>query len=373
MKIGIDITPACKQRDGIGTYVKEVLEYINSNLLDKGDEFFLYSSANLPEDLILNSKINVKCTSMKSTLWLLTVLPKQVKHDGIDVFWQPNHLFPFKIKNTRTVVTVHDMSAYSYNQYANRNTNIVFKLFLKPTCRKADKIIAISKDCLKDIVKDLGISEEKIEVVYNGKKLFNNGLDATSEQISSCLNKYNLSEREYLLFVGTLSPRKNAEVIVKAYLQYRSNGGRKKLVFAGRIADKCQNVVELINQSQYKDDIIVAGYIDDLTKRILYYHSGIVLFPSRLEGFGLPLLEAMQAGVPVITSNVSCMPEIAEDAAVYLNDIDDWKELSERIFEVENLSDKEKAELVKRGYDRVEYFDAMNYRDKTIRSVKAVM
>lgn len=371
MKIGIDITPACKQRDGIGRYVKEFIEFINNNVSSE-DEIFVYSSVSVPGDIWLNTKFHVRCQDMKSTIWLLTVLPKQIKKDQLDVFWQPNHLFPFKINRTRVVITVHDMSAYSYTEYAERNTNIVFKLFLKPSCKKADRIIAISKDCAKDVVKDLGISKDKIDVVYNGKKMFPNGEDVTAIERQDCLNKYKLYAGEYLLFVGTLSPRKNAEVIVNAYLEYRKNGGNKKIVFAGRIASNCQNILEIINQSQFKNDIIVCGYVDDLTKRVFYYNAGLVLFPSRLEGFGVPLLEAMQAGVPVITSNVSCMPEIAGDAAIYLENIDDWKELAARIFEVEQMSKEETARLIQKGYARVEFFDSMNYCEQTLNVIKKV-
>lgn len=96
-------------------------------------------------------------------------------------------------------------------------------------------------------------------------------------------------------------------------------------------------------------------------REILYYNASMLLFPSRIEGFGFPLLEAMQAQIPVITSNCSCMPEIAKDAAIYLNNIDNSKEMSECIFEVERMDDTTRYTIIRSGLRRVEYFDAMNY------------
>jgi len=178
------------------------------------------------------------------------------------------------------------------------------------------------------------------------------------------LNKFGIHNKEYILFVGTLSPRKNANILIQAYLEYRKNGGKKKLMLAGNIAAKCEFLRDVINSSPYKNDIIFAGYVNDLEKRVLYFNAFSLLFPSRLEGFGYPLLEGMQAEIPVITSRVSCMPEIASDAAIYLDDIDDWKALSECIFRVETMNDDELKNIVKKGKERVDYFDNMSYLRK---------
>lgn len=364
MRIGIDISTLCNNWDGIGSYLLKVLEYMNS--LPDNNDFFLYAERPLEKKLKFNKNFHYVIDDGKNhLLWLLTKLPQRVAKDKIDVFWQPNFIFPRKVAGTRIVVTVHDMSAYSYSEFASTKTNIKHKLFLKRTCQIADRILAISKNCAGEIMTELGVPEEKISTIYNGKRMFENGLDATEEQIVECLNQYGICKGEYILFVGTLSPRKNDVVMIKSYIEYRKRGGTKKMLLAGNIAAKSERAKELIQMCEYKDDIVLTGYINELTKRVFYYNAAMLLYPSRLEGFGFPLLEAMQAEIPVITSNVSCMPEIAEEAAIYLNDIDNENELCECILKVEKMTKAEKEVLIQRGKKRVEFFDKQEFPKRT--------
>jgi len=202
--------------------------------------------------------------------------------------------------------------------------------------------------------------------------MFERGLEATDLEVKECLNKYRINKNEYILFVGTLSPRKNDMVMIKAYIEYKKRGGQKKLVLAGNVASKSESVRRLVFSSDYKEDIILSGYITEKEKRIFYYNAAMLLFPSRLEGFGFPLLEAMQAEIPVITSKASCMPEIAKDAAIYLNDIDNEKELCECILKVESLSQEEKRDIIKRGMQRVAFFDTQNFEKSTYHVMKSL-
>lgn len=368
MRIGIDISSLCNQWDGIGTYTLDVIRYIVSHSSE--DEYFLYAKRGILTELDLDKRFHLHTDNEKSHLfWLLTHLPRYAKRDRLDVLWQPNYILPFRVRGMRNVVTVHDMSAYAYREFASVATNITQKVFLKRTCKLADTILAISRNGAADMEKYIPEAKGKTEIIYNGKRLFKNDLDASEQECNNCLKKYGIEKNEYLLFVGTLSPRKNAEVIIKGYFNYRDQGGTKKLVLAGKIAPTCEHIRYLIEESKYREDIVVAGYISELEKRIFYYHASMLLFPSRLEGFGFPLLEAMQAQIPVITSNCSCMPEIAGDAAVYINDINSPNELSTRIFDVEKMDEELKALLIKRGLERVRYFDEMNYPKRTLQEL----
>lgn len=371
MRIGIDASVLCSQWDGIGTYVYEEINYIRQS--SSKDEIFLYTYKPLYKKLHLDNRFHGRiCNDKNHMVWLLTKLPGLIRRDKLDVFWQPNFLLPYKVGKTRNIVSVDDMSAYAYTDYAPRNTNIAHRLFLKASCKKADKILTISNDGKNDLLSNIEISPSKISVVYLGGKMFPNGLDATEEEKQDYLEKLDISKGQYLLFVGTLSPRKNADVIVDSFIKYKEQGGAKKLVIAGKIASKSEHVKEIINNSKYAEDVILTGYVTEKEKRILYYSAAMLLFPSRLEGFGFPLLEGMQAGIPVITSNCSCMPEIAEDGAVYLNDIDSSDELKDRIFEVENMPENEKRELQNAGYARVAFFQNLNYLEKTYNELTTV-
>jgi len=370
MNIGIDVSLLSNEWDGIGTYILSELKYIANE--NTNDIFYLYSNKPVIIDLNISRNFIVREDNTNGHLkWLLTKLKKHLIEDKIDVFWQPNFLLPYRIKGMKLIVTVHDLSGYAYMEFASMKNNIAHRLFLKRTCKCADRILAISKSCMEDIEKYLRIPSHKIKVIYNGMKMFNEEF-VKAINFEEVISKYELLKKEYLLFVGTLSPRKNDKVMVDAYIKYRDNGGKRKLVLAGGIAKNSTDTVKFIKRCKYANDIILTGYIDEKTKIALYYCAKLVLYPSRLEGFGLPLLEAMQAEVPVITSKVSCMPEIAMDAAIYLNNIDDSSELAKRIFEVENMDYSEERRLIENGKRRVAYFDSLDYRKKTLEEIRKI-
>lgn len=367
MRIGIDVSLLSSQYDGIGTYIYNQLVYFHES--DEKNQYFLYSNLPLVKDVPQDERFIMRTENHRGHLrWLLTVLPSRIRKDKIDVFWQPNFIFPYRISGTKSVVTVHDLSAYSYTEFSSVKANITHKLLLKPTCHKADRILAISNACKEEIIKCLQVDAGKITTIYNGKKMFSE--EPLEAENMECLKKYKLEKNGYLLFVGTLSPRKNDEVIANAYLAYRQHGGKKKIVFAGSVAEKSRLIKEKLECCAYSEDIVFTGYVTDAEKQALYYQAAMLLYPSRLEGFGLPLLEAMQAKIPVITAAVSSMPEIAQDAAIYLNNIDDAKELAQRIFQVEQLSQEERQQLIEKGLARVAYFDKMDYRKLTLEAIQ---
>lgn len=368
MRIGIDISTLCENWDGIGSYVLKELKYLDS--LSDDNIYFLYSFKPLVKKFEFNERFHFIIDDEKIHLvWLLTTLPARMKEDDLDIFWQPNFLCPKKWNKTRLIVTIHDLAGYSHLQYASIKTIISQKLFLKRTCRIASKILAISNDCKQEIVNTLSVPDNKIVTIYNSGRTFEEGMSATNEEVKECLKKYGLCAGEYILFVGTLSPRKNDVVMIKAYIDYRKSGGKKKLLLAGKLANESKKAKKLIDISQFRDDIILSGYVSELDKRIFYYNAAMLLYPSRLEGFGLPLLEGMKAGIPVITSNVSCMPEIATNAAVYLNNIDDPRELSSCIFKVESFSAAEKNKLISAGKQRVEFFGKQEFEKHTYEAI----
>lgn len=370
MRIGIDVNPLGVASDTMGAYIYNVLLYLCQSKDE--NEYFLYSNIPLARELELDERFHMRIENSGGHLkWLLTTLPKRMAQDRLDVFWQPSFILPRSARDVKTVVTVHDMAAYAYG-YSSPKANITHKLLLKPSCKRAQKVIAISQSCKDDIIRYMGIDSEKIQVVYNGIKMFDDS-PIPKEAAEACMKKYSIRQGEYLLFVGTLSPRKNDRVIVEGYFAYRKQGGTKKLVLAGNIAEKSLPVKEMIEQSEYRDDIILTGYISEADKKILYYHTAMLLYPSRLEGFGFPLLEAMQAKIPVITANVSCMPEIARDAALYLNNIDDSSELADRIFQAEALTPEEKQILTEKGLARVAFFSQEDARKKTLEAIESTV
>lgn len=188
------------------------------------------------------------------------------------------------------------------------------RLVIKSSCRWAQKIIAVSKNTKKDLTRLYKVPEEKIRVVYEGYDL----------ELKNKNEKLKISEslrgEKYLLFVGRLEERKNICGIIEAFeiLKYKHNVPHK-LVLAGKFGYGEGDIRNKIEDSRYKEDIILPGYISDEEKWELMKHADAFLFPTFYEGFGLPILEAQNLGTPVVTSDVSSMPEIAGNGAVLVN------------------------------------------------------
>ena len=225
---------------------------------------------------------------------------------------------------------------------------------MKKTVNRADYIITVSECSKRDIIKYLKVDESKIQVIYNGvdevyKKILNH------EIIDAAKKKYNI-DGKYLLYLGTLEPRKNIETIIKAYnLFNKCNNENIKLVLAGKKGWLYDDIFKLIKEFRIEDKVIFTDYVDDDDKPALYQGAEIFLFPSLYEGFGIPVVEAMASGTPVITSNSSSLPEVAGEAAI-ITDPMDYKEISRSIERI--LNDSELREnMINEGIKQADKFN----------------
>jgi glycosyltransferase involved in cell wall biosynthesis len=192
---------------------------------------------------------------------------------------------------------------------------------VKKQLREADKIIAVSKNTKNDIIELFKVKEEKIKVIYPGIDKAFKEIDKKSEKVKLIKEKYKLPE-SYLLYLGTLEPRKNIIGIIKAYEIFREKNidfKKYKLVIAGGTGWKSNKIFKTHKKSKYYHDIIFLGYINKKDKSYLYNGAKIFLFPSFFEGFGFPPLEAMACGVPTIVGNNSSLSEAVGDSAIQVN------------------------------------------------------
>ncbi len=359
MRIGIDARNMYKNKAGIETYIEQNIRIINEMEKDT-NEYILYSNMPVNLNIDLKEKIKIKNYNCKlGSFWMYFKIPKILKEDNIDVFWGPRHLLPRRnkySKNIRYVLTVHDLAIHKLNTVGQLKNTIVQRLFLKTSCKHADVIMADSKSTKQDIVELFNIPEEKIEVVYLGAN-FANGYSIEKEEEETILRKFNVEDKNYLFFVSTIEPRKNIITLIKAFEYLKDNGQSKlKLILAGGLGWKYEPILEAINTSKYKNDINQAGYISKEEKECLLHNAKAFVYPSLYEGFGLPILEAMANEAIVVTSNISSIPEVGGDAALYYNNVMDYKELATVIEKTLKMSDEEKKDKIKLGLEQTKKF-----------------
>jgi len=266
----------------------------------------------------------------------------------------------------KVIMTIHDMIHLVFSDHYSLLKNLYYKIIVKGAAHKASRIITNSENSKKDIVRFLTIPENKIQSInigFDGRIIQNN----TDTSKSDIIKKYGIPG-EFILFVGNEKPHKNAANAINAFeLFLKKRGTAHCLVLIG-ISRK---FVEEITKRGLSDSIIPFDAINnDGDLFSLYCASSLLLYPSRYEGFGLPILEAMACGAPVITSNNSSIPEVAGDAAIMV-DPENIDQISDEIIRV--LSDESLREgLIERGKKRARLFTWRNTATKTLEVYKEV-
>lgn len=344
MIIGIDAKTLGKRKTGIAFYVQNIIKYLNE--VDKENNYILYSNREIDLPFSLNSNFKIKYYKAKiASFAIYYKLPKILKKDKVDLFWGPEHILPKKNKHYKLVVTIHDLAFAKFKGICTYNNIIIQGLFTKKSCRNADKIIAISKTTKQDLIDLYNIKSDKIEVVYNGESPY-----VYSKELIGTQNFKAFSEKfgintDYLLFVGAIEPRKNIVNMVKAFEDYKKKTSSDlKFVIAGGLGWKTEPILEKIETSEFNKDIIMTGYISNDEKENLYRNAKALMFVSLYEGLGLPIIEALSVGVPVITSNVSAMPEVGGNCCYYVQNPQDSSEISEILTEAMQDIDSERID-----------------------------
>jgi glycosyltransferase involved in cell wall biosynthesis len=368
MKIGIDIRTLTDEKySGVSAYTNNLVQEILRQ--DKLNEYKLYY--NCARDLSFRlpkfeqSNVEVIKTSYPNKIfnYLFQKLLHYPKFDdivgGTDIFWAPHINFISLSSGTKKAITIHDLSFWRYPKFFTWRKNFWHKMIgIKKLLNDFEAIIAVSENTKQDIIELGGVSPDKVTVVYSGLNERYQPLDSGHPDLERVKAKHKLDSR-FILFLGTLEPRKNVQGIIEAYNRLRSNdvnGEFKdlKLVLAGATGWKFGGIYEEYRKSPYKADIKLLGYVDGADKPALYNLASAFVYPSFYEGFGFPPLEAMACGVPVITSAVSSLPEIAGDSAL-LVDPYNLGFLSEAIVQV--LRDKDLADsLRQKGLENAKRF-----------------
>lgn len=356
-KIGIDGRPLTEKRAGIGNYTYEIIKKLNE--IDTENEYYIYSNKDIVLDFKLNNNFH-KCTdkSKIGTLWLYFLLPSLLKRDDIDIFWGTQHCLPKRNKfteNLKYVLTIHDLAIFKFKKIGSLYNTIIQKLIVKRACDDANEIIAISNATKKDIIEICEIPEEKIKVVYNGTN-YNEQCNVTKDKEIEVLKKLKLENKKYILFLGTIEPRKNVDTLIKAFEILKEKEKELILVIAGGLGWRYQNTLNLIENSKVKNDIYLIGYVDKETKNILYKNAKCFVYPSLYEGFGLPILEAMNGRTIVVTEKNSSLTEVGGDSALYCDDELDANKLCKVIEKAISINGEERKKIIENGIEIVKRF-----------------
>jgi glycosyltransferase involved in cell wall biosynthesis len=291
------------------------------------------------------------------------LIPLYIKKNNPDVIHDTYHFAPFLfLKKFKKVITVYDITPILYPETHKISRIFMHKYFFSPILKSSDKIISISENTKRDIIKHFKIPEDKIKVIplaanENFRKLDEN-------ETSKIKSKYNINF-PFILYVGTLEPRKNIPNLLNAFYKIKKQGIAHKLVIAGGKGWKYKEIFETIEKLNLQNDVIFTGYVPDEDLPGLYNAADLFVYPSLYEGFGLPPLEAMQCGTPVITSNTSSLPEVVGDAGIMVNP-HDIGELANKMYEVLTNKDLRK-ELSKKGIERAKLFSWKKCAEETLK------
>jgi glycosyltransferase involved in cell wall biosynthesis len=356
MYIAIDTLAAKSLHHGMGVYVFNLV----NRLVKIGSEhkFLIYLTQNNSQ--YFNSSNNIKRVFITSNrllriAWENTLLPFALQREAVTLFWGPSNFLP-NIKFCKYIGTIHDVTAIAFPKYLPILRRFHYKNSIKNAVRVADRIVGISKQIKNDLIQHLKVPEQKISVIPNGldEKFLNQAKTPfnTVQQITPKLKeKYSLPD-SFIFTLGVLEPKKNFTNLVRAYAIIKSKittEGLPKLVIGGskKYGWQNQEFFKTVEDTNLKNEVIFTGKIEHEDLPFIYQTAKVFILPSIHEGFGLPVIEAMACGTPVITSNVSCLPEIAGDAAILVNPYDP-KEIADALLLVLS-NENQRKELIEKG------------------------
>lgn len=354
------------RRVGSGEYCFELL--LNLNKIDKKNNYIIYlpqsPTADLPKE---SSNWRYKIVGPRK-LWTLFSLSLEFlfKRSKADVFFTPTHYLPvFSPQNS--AISILDTSYINFPKSFKKSDLWQLKNWTAYSVKKTKKIFTISQNSKDDIIKEYGLSEERVVVTYPGIKNESRIMNQESGK-GTIAKKYGI-EGDYILFVGTLQPRKNIVRLIEAFSCISSSIiNPLSLIIVGNKGWKYEEILEAPKKFNIQNKVKFLDSVSDEDLISFYQNAFCFVLPSLYEGFGLPVLEAMQYGCPVITSNVSSLPEAGGDAALYVDplSVDDIAKKLELIINDNDLKQK----LIKKGHEQVKKFSWENTARKTLKALE---
>lgn len=349
MKIAIDIRTAGGEKDGKGWYTFHIVQ--NLLKIDKKNEYLLYCKEGIPGfQQFKNARLIT--VNGKGLNWHRKVAKDAVKRE-VEVFFAPSsYIIPALLpKHVKTLLVVHDLVAFLFPQTHNKKAVFIEKWFLKKALKKADYVFTVSQNTRRDLMQSFNFEPKKIGITYcSADEEFRPIPKAT---LTEFIKKTNLPTK-FFLAVGTIIPRKNYLNLIKAFALIHERQPSWHLIIVGKDGWNHQEVYREIDQNYLGKKVHVLGYLSTKSLVGLYNLATGFVFPSFYEGFGIPPLEAMKCGCPVIASSTSSIPEVVGDAAL-LVDPQNHTEIAGAMLKL--ISDEELREKLRsHGFNQAKKF-----------------
>lgn len=366
-KVALELQPCCGIRSGIGTYVYEIAKRLHDDdELEFYGNIFNFAGRHDNEESLNGISIPVKVNKLipykiyRSFGNFFRISYDDIFPPKADLTVFFNFIAPPKISGC-IMTAIHDLTYIHYPETMEKCNLRYLKKRLKDSAERSDKILTVSNFSKSEIQKYLEVPEEKIEIVHNAPSLSKETADH-----ARVTEKFGI-HGDYILFVSTIEPRKNIVRLLHAFNYLRETKKiPHQLVLAGGKGWNNREIYQVAGQLKCADDVIFTGYVTAEEKNALYEYADAFIFPSIYEGFGIPPLEAMLKGCPVICANTASLPEVVGDAAVLINPFS-IEEIAAGVLSV--ISDtKLRERLVQKGYERAKMFSW----DKSARQLTAI-
>lgn len=391
MRIGIDARFYGPIGKGLGRYTQEVVDNIMKiTSADEGAGFnfiIFLSPENFDEFICESANVKKVCLSMRWYSWQeQIIMPFYLWRERLDLIHFPHFNVPI-FTPCKFVVTIHDLilthfptlRATTLNPLIYQLKNSAYRLVIFSAIRRSRKIITVSEFTKQDLITQFGVRADKISVTYEGVANLAKGRDSlfvAKLDNQETLHQYHI-ENNFLLYVGNAYPHKNLDTLLRVFAKLLSHMPGLRLVLIGkedyfynRVHDQAR-ALNLWQKGNYNSPVIFPGYVSDAQLEILYAEASAYIFPSLYEGFGLPPLEAMAKGCPVISSNRTSLPEILGDAAYYFNPEDEADMLNVIL---KMFSDEQsKQMMVLKGLEQVKKYSWWECANQTLNVYKSIL
>jgi len=323
MTIYIDVSSAVHAKAGIGRYAGSLARALIARQPDGYALFYNRTGGTLPPEGL--ESIPARTVRAGYKPWRMAVWMGQLAGigfnrlvPGAELFHATEHLLP-PLRDVPTVLTVHDMIFKLFPEHQKRLNYWYLNATMPLYCRRADAIITVSESSKRDIVAHYGLEPDRVKVIYEAAAP--EFVPAAPQAMDEVRGRYGLPE-QYLIHVGTIEPRKNLTRLVEALERLRKDGLVIPLVVVGGKGWLYDEFFRRLDQSEVRDSVTFPGYVPSADLPAIYSAASMAVVPSVYEGFGLPVLEAMACGTPVVSSRASSLPEMGGEAARYFDPYD---------------------------------------------------